>query len=77
MRAFGPLCRRDAGAPRQFTDEGDREGPRPGRGAGSTPVPTSPLEGGRREDGVARLPVRPSRAVPNGVPDSSPLSRGE
>ena len=76
VRAFGPPGRRDAGAPRQFTDERDRGGPRPGRPApGSTPLPTSPLPGGRREDpggrredGAARLPVRPSRAVPNGEP---------
>ena len=74
MRASGPPCRRDAGAPRRFTDERDRESSRPGGPApGSTPLPTSPLEGGRSEDGAARLPVRPSRAVPNGAPDSSPL----
>ena len=67
MRAFGPPSRRDAGAPRQLTDERDREDPRPGcRTPGSTPLPTSPLPGGRREDGAARLPVRPSRAFPNG-----------
>ena len=72
VRAFGPPCRRDAGAPRQFTDERGREDPRPGgRAPGATPLPTSPLKGGRREDpggrradGAARLPVRPSRAVP-------------
>ena len=74
MRAFGPPSRRDVGAPRQFTDERDRESPRPGRPApGSTPLPTSPLPGGRREDGAARLPVRPSRVFPNDTPDSSPL----
>ena len=54
MRAFGLPCRRDAGAPRQFTDGRDREDPRPGRPApGSTPHPTSPLPGGRREDGLS------------------------
>ena len=78
VRAFGPPCRRDAGAPWQFTDERDREYPRPGRSR-VTPLPTSPLPGGRREDpggrsadGAARLPVRTSRAFPNGTPDSSP-----
>ena len=46
--------RRDAGAPRQFTADRDREGPRPGRRApGSTALPTSPLPGGRSEDGVS------------------------
>ena len=72
MRAFGPPCRRDAGAPRQFTDERGREDPRSGCGAGSTPLPTSPLPGGRREDGAARLPVRTSRAFPNGPPTPPP-----
>ena len=33
MRASGPPGRRDAGAPRQLTDERDREGPRPGHPA--------------------------------------------
>ena len=33
MRAFGPPGRRDAGAPRRFTDERNREYPRPGCGA--------------------------------------------
>ena len=48
MRAFGPPCRRDAGAPRQFTDERGQEDPGPGRPApGATPLPTSPLPGGR------------------------------
>ena len=75
MRAFGPPCRRDAGAPRRFTDERDREAHRPGC-TRSTPLPTSPLKGGRREDGSARLPVRPSRALPNGGPHSSPLEGG-
>ena len=78
-RAEGPLprsrfarCRRDAGAPRQFTDERGQEDPRPGRRTpGSTPPPDLPPEGGRREDGAARLPVQPSRAVPNGTPNSS------
>ena len=61
--------RRDAGAPRQFADERDREDPRPGRRApGSTPHPASPLPGGRRADGAARLPVRPSRAFLNEGP---------
>ena len=77
MRAFGPPGRRDAGAPRQFADERDREDPRPGRRAsGSTPLPTSPLPGGRREDGATRLPVRPSRAFPNRGPRPLPLPGG-
>ena len=50
MRAFGPPGRRDAGAPRRSTDERDREGPRPGCGAGSPPSRPPPLPGGRRED---------------------------
>ena len=37
-RAFGPPCRRDAGAPE-----------------GGTPLPTSPLKGGRRENGGVAL----------------------
>ena len=73
-----------AGAPRRFTDERDREDPRPGRRApGSTPLPTSPLPGGRREDpgarredGAARLPVRPSRAFPNGPLTPPPVQGG-
>ena len=58
MRALGPPCRRDAGAPRRFTDERDREGPRSGCGAGSTPLPTSPLPGGRSESGRTRVHPR-------------------
>ena len=42
MRALGPPCRRDAGAPRRFTDERDREDPRPGRRASGSPPPTRP-----------------------------------
>ena len=45
MRAFGPPDRRDAGAPRRFTDERDREYPRPGYGP--------PGSGNRSEDGVS------------------------
>ena len=45
-------------------------------GAPACPRSTSSLPGGRREDGAARLPVRPQRAVPNGRPDSSPLGMG-
>ena len=57
MRAFGPPSRRDAGAPRQFTDERDRESPRPGRRApGATPLPTSPLPGGGVKTAAARAP---------------------
>ena len=69
VRAFGPPCRRDAGAPRQSTDERDREGPRPGRRAsGSTPLPTSPLPGGRREDpGGRSWKVRASGASPTSL----------
>ena len=68
MRTFGPPCRRDAGAPRRFTDERDREDPRPGCGAGSTPLPTSPLPGGRGEDGVssAIVPYRARRGFDRG-----------
>ena len=54
--------RRDAGAPWHFTDERGREEPRPGRRApGSTPLPTSPLPGGRREDGGGAPPARRQR----------------
>ena len=71
IRVFGPPGRRDAGAPRQLTDERDREGLRPGhRTPGSTPLPTSPLPGGRREGGG----VAPSHAFPVFTP---PPPRGE
>ena len=46
-------------------------------GAPACPLSTSPLPGGRREGGAARLPVRPPRAVPNGRPDSFPLDMGK
>ena len=43
VRAFGPPCRRDAGASGQFTDERGREAPRPGRRApGVNPPPDLP-----------------------------------
>ena len=101
LRPARPAGRRRTQARFFFTDERDREGPRPGRRApGSPPLPTSPLPGGRREnggdpplrpttmmpespapprlvssplsegrreDGATRLPVRPSRAFPNGT----------
>ena len=46
MRVFGPPGRRDAGAPRQFTDERDREGSPPGLRGRFNPHPTSPFQGG-------------------------------
>ena len=69
------------GAPRQFTDERDRERPRPGRRAPwvNPPPDLPPSRGeerrprGRREDGAARLPVRPSRAFPNGALTPPPV----
>ena len=57
MRAFGPPCRRDAGASRQFTDERDREVPvRAAQPPGVNPPPDLPPEGGRRENGSRARP---------------------
>ena len=83
MRAFGPPRRRGAGAPRRFTDERDREGPRPGRRAsGSTPsrpppraialeIPSALLPPGRGAGGdnpAARLTPRAAGAGPPSRP---------
>ena len=75
-RAFGPLGRRDAGASRQLTDERDREGPRPGCGAGSTPLPTSPFRGEERSREDARSPPTPDPEADRCRLLSSPLSGG-
>ena len=54
LRPARPAGRRRSRARCFFMDERDREGPRPGRRVlGSTPLPTSPPAGGRREDGVS------------------------
>ena len=78
VRAFGPPSRRDAGAPRQFTDERGRESPRPsGCSPGSTPLPTFPLPGGGAQPG-GRANGRD--AGPGGgspPPSLLPPSRGE
>ena len=82
MRAFGPPCRRDAGASGQFTDERNREGPRPGRRApGVNPPPDLPPSRGeeRRPRGEERRRRGPPscstiESAPTGDPDSSPCS---
>ena len=85
-RGRGPSARQAGGTPAH--PGGSRmsgTGKVPVRAAvppGSTPLPTSPLPGGRREDpggrredGAARLPVRPSRAPQRGTPTPPPVQR--
>ena len=68
MRAFGPSGRRDAGAPRQFTDERGREDPHPGRRApGSTPSRPPPFQGGG-EKTARSASLFGHRERPNGGP---------